>query len=1659
SDAATTSTRDRSAAATRSSSAATAAAAGRRTRSDAPTTEEWYPRRDRAPYLGDVSDFGIAPHPHGHGGGGGGGGGGGPQHGDDHRRDDHRPGGPDGTPSGSGTVAPPSSSASSAAGSSPGSHVRSASLSNLSSHGPGMRRRSSFARAFWGGAIAEDSGGGGSGSGGGGGAGAGAGDDASPEEDGGADEGGGAPAAGAGSSSSARGAAASGRHLHFEDSETDPNSLLPPRFRRGSSVGIHDRRTSVDSTAPLRDRSGSLAAAHHRSLGPSDGPSSASGRASRVPRWALHDSSAVVMWDGRPVSAGALLRHRRLLSRPDRAVDDDPNVEHVLVPPTWRLRERMRTAGVCLALALNVGTDPPDLHRPAPCARVQTWFDPGSVSRAKARERIGERLEAQYARWQQRSKLKYRRALDPTAEAVRELCARMRETAGRERVLLHYNGHGVPRPTANGEIWLFDRHHTNYIPLGVGDLRGWLGKPSVVVLDCSGAGVLMPFFASSSSQGSDGGGGAGTAGANASATGAGTTTASAAPFPRSTSAGTASDSTPEPPYLRAVRDTLVLCPTARGEWLPLSPEFPADIFTSCLTTPIPMALRWFVRRTPLGSACRGLDPDAVADGVPGRLADRKTPLGELNWIFTAVTDTIAWNVLPGPLFQRLFRQDLLVASLFRNFLLADRILRGLNCTPSTHPELPSTCEHPLWQAWDLAVETCLARLVDAGHYDEVAKGGGGAAVAGKGDESGRTADGGAASAARRSPTRGTSASAGPSAAVPPASPRSAPEVNAPFFAEQLTAFEIWLEWAASKPRDRLAIRRPPVAAGGTPLPFLCPRREGAGADEDGPNSPAPPSPYELDPPQELPIVLQVLLSQAHRVRALVLLGRFLDLGPSAANLALSVGIFPYVLKLLQSPVDEYKQILVGIWSKVISFDPSCREDVVRDGALPHFVRHLRWGLENGPGGSVVGGGKVDVLKDAAEQRTMAAFILSVVCSGYPPGQDECVKEKLHVTCCELLRSLEGDEDDEMRSKAGNDLTPAFRMWVLICLGNLCKDNPAAQSELHRSGVHFRLLSRISEDDSPDVRTAACYALGCLIGSPPSAAPEGTPGEALVPPVPAMSSVPLLRRPSPQPQATGAPQALPSAFPRAAAVPGGLVPTMAGMNVISMNNPALAPTGLMGGLTALTGQDASLGPHIQPQLSVPTTASATSGLPGAIHGMPGMINLMPGNPPHSTMFGSILAAAASPPPVQSPPPGPRSVYDDRGRLSLDLSAAVALAKASADASAAVRFEAVLSLNRFVGKYIDAFVSVAGRHSGGQLQARNVLVGGSMPSIPMPEDLGGTDVEDQIAETWVKISTMHRSDPFPPVRELVYSIVVAINKRVMLEKTRLRQLRAGSRRRSLAGEEGGALSLHTPTLAGRRNATGTNLSSQDQGSPPPGMKRVVSAGTSQGAVSPRKQYNQTFPQLIDAPPVEEWFYPESKLFAWKRICFKRGPDTEILDPLSERGAMDRYRKTRNDTMRQRGLILKDSFSVLAVRPAPRMSRSPYDYDDGDAAAGVDGEADSKKRALHLHQVALLQNSGTRSTSLLRFHPYEPALVVCGGSDNISVWNAETSERKVAFSNDNPKHTRMTSALWVNEASASLLLTGSSDGTVKIFDVRLHSSYMFVRFLLWHSLQLAH
>jgi regulatory associated protein of mTOR len=268
---------------------------------------------------------------------------------------------------------------------------------------------------------------------------------------------------------------------------------------------------------------------------------------------------------------------------------------------------------------------------------------------------------------------RYKLQLDPSIEDARKFCQTMRRSAKEERVLFHYNGHGVPKPTSGGEIWVFNKNFTQYIPVPVYDFMGYLGTPCLYVWDCSAAGHIISAFKKFADQ-------------------------------RDTEAASA-ENPPNPPRPK-FRDCIHLAACRAEETLPMNPDLPADLFTSCLTTPIDMALRIFILQNPFLSK---ITIDQVKK-IPGRTSDRKSPRGELYWIFTSVTDTIAWSVLPRPLFKKLFRQDLMVAALFRNFLLADRIMRGYNCHPISNPVLPPTHNHPMWDAWDLAVDQCLNQM-------------------------------------------------------------------------------------------------------------------------------------------------------------------------------------------------------------------------------------------------------------------------------------------------------------------------------------------------------------------------------------------------------------------------------------------------------------------------------------------------------------------------------------------------------------------------------------------------------------------------------------------------------------------------------------------------------------------------------------------------------------------------------------------------------------------------------------------------------------------------------------------------------------------------------------------------------------------------------------
>ena len=295
-----------------------------------------------------------------------------------------------------------------------------------------------------------------------------------------------------------------------------------------------------------------------------------------------------------------------------------------------------------------------------------------------------------FVRWQPRAR--YRQSLDPTVDEVRRLATGLRRSARDERVLFHYNGHGVPRPTSNGEIWVFNRHYTQYIPLSIYDLQTWMGSPSIYVWDCNNAGIVVESFKNFAEQHEK------------------EYVENMTKQAGLCAAGLKGEGDQEMAAPPSLRNCIQLAACARDELLPMNPELAAaDLFTACLTTPIKMALRWFVMTNDLGHLSPEVKMEQL-EKIPGQFQDRKTMFGELNWIFTAITDTIAWNTLPRDTFQKLFRQDLLVASLFRNFLLAQRIMKANDCTPLSQPALPDTHGHPMWEAWDLALDLSLSQL-------------------------------------------------------------------------------------------------------------------------------------------------------------------------------------------------------------------------------------------------------------------------------------------------------------------------------------------------------------------------------------------------------------------------------------------------------------------------------------------------------------------------------------------------------------------------------------------------------------------------------------------------------------------------------------------------------------------------------------------------------------------------------------------------------------------------------------------------------------------------------------------------------------------------------------------------------------------------------------
>ncbi|KAG7194656.1 uncharacterized protein KQ657_004332 [Scheffersomyces spartinae] len=649
----------------------------------------------------------------------------------------------------------------------------------------------------------------------------------------------------------------------------------------------------------------------------------------------------------------------------------------------WKvMRERQKTVSALLVICLNIGVDPPDVMKTYPCAKFEAWVDPSIFTDTKkALEAMGKNLQNQYETLSLRTK--YKQSLDPCVEDIKRFCNTLRRNAKEERILFHYNGHGVPQPTSSGEIWVFNRGYTQYIPISLYDLQTWLGAPVIFVYDCNSAGNIVHNFKKFVQKRID-----------------------------DDNDGKHDESAQSP--TSAYLDCIQLAACRSNELLPMLPDLPADLFTCCLTCPIDISVRWFIMQSPLRSNYYSLLPRNSVGNViiPGKLTERKTPLGELNWIFTAITDTIAWTCLSRPIFKRLFRQDLMVAALFRNFLLAKRIMPHLSCNPMSDPPLPESVRyHPMWDSWDLAIDQVLSQLIKNLTPETTTPSSKVLVVPPTPQLNGKLSDD-----KNKISSSNSNASATSTTATTPIQQQQPGTFSnyqhSTFFEQQLTAFEIWLKHAG---------------------------------------------PSTKQPPEQLPIVLQVLLSQVHRLRALILLSKFLDLGPWAVYLSLSIGIFPYVLKLLQSPAQELKPVLIFIWARIMAIDyRNTQQELCKDKGYNYFYFILNTVSANGTPGN--GSTTNNIIND--DHKAMSAFILTLFIKDFKNGQRLCFSIEIISNCLKFIQTSEN---------------PLLRQWCCLLLSQLWNKYPDGKWVIYKDGYLNKLLGLVN-DPIPEVRTSIILAL-------------------------------------------------------------------------------------------------------------------------------------------------------------------------------------------------------------------------------------------------------------------------------------------------------------------------------------------------------------------------------------------------------------------------------------------------------------------------------------------------------------------------------------------------------------------------------------------------------
>lgn len=357
-----------------------------------------------------------------------------------------------------------------------------------------------------------------------------------------------------------------------------------------------------------------------------------------------------------------------------------------------------------------------------------------------------------------------------------------------------------------------------------------------------------------------------------------------------------------------------------------------------------------------------------------------------------------------------------MSTLFRNFLLANRIFKSLDRTTISVPALPDTSKHVMWDSWDYAVESTLLLL-----HKQL-----------------KTSNDNPDSVLASSSSVTTNSSSHPCSN----SKRVNLNINDSFFKQHLQAFKTWLEVGIEQSLQ----------------------------------------------PLHLPIVLQALLSQSHRTQAISLLANFMGKGTWAVNMALSVGVFPYMLRLLGSPAPELREKIVVIWTRILAVSASSRS------ALTNTDTYLRCFLAHAAASTT-----------SAPQKILALYVLAACIHERPKAQEILLACTLPSTHCNSNNTVQ--KQDHQQKSSPTDFKAnttniiqilavllrspdaSVRRWACLLSYSLWKGCLAAKVLAASVGLPDD-IARVMQDPEPTVRAACVLALGYACSFPDHAGGRG-----------------------------------------------------------------------------------------------------------------------------------------------------------------------------------------------------------------------------------------------------------------------------------------------------------------------------------------------------------------------------------------------------------------------------------------------------------------------------------------------------------------------------------------------------------------------------------------